>query len=53
VTPASEPSLAAPVRRDEVSATQRERECAALLQRVSLGEASPEVIERLTALNCR
>jgi hypothetical protein len=36
-----------------VSATQRERECAALLQRVSLGEADAEAIERLTALNCR
>jgi hypothetical protein len=53
MAPSPEPSPAAPARRDEVSATQRERECAALLQRVSLGDAGPEAIERLTALKCR
>jgi hypothetical protein len=28
-------------------------ECARILQRLSLGESSPELLERLKALNCR
>ncbi len=52
-TPTSAPPLVAPARREDVSTAHRERECAALLQRVSLGEAGPNVIERLTALGCR
>lgn len=52
--PPPRPNVASAVRREPQSAGPgRERECAALLQRLSLGEDSRELAERVASLGCR
>jgi hypothetical protein len=44
---------ASPATRPSAAASPNAGECARIMQRLSLGESSPELLERFTALHCR